>query len=62
MDSCEETYDVMVVLDQAQAHRELLAGTLPCWRCSAPQGTACDLQGLPTEDRWPRAFQSRHNA
>ena len=36
MDSCEEPYDVMVVLDQAQAHRELLAGTLPCWRCSAP--------------------------
>lgn len=36
MDACEETYDVIVVLDQAQAHRELLAGTLPCWRCSAP--------------------------
>jgi len=27
---------VIVVLDQAQAHRELLAGTLPCSRCSAP--------------------------
>jgi hypothetical protein len=36
MDACEETYDVIVVLDQAQAHRELLAGRLPCWRCSAP--------------------------
>ena len=36
MDSCKETYDVMVVLDQAQAHRELLAGTLACWRCCAP--------------------------
>jgi hypothetical protein len=36
MDACEEPYDVIVVLDQAQAHRELLAGTLPCWRCSGP--------------------------
>lgn len=27
---------MIVVLDQAQAHRELLAGTLPCSRCSAP--------------------------
>lgn len=36
VDACEETYDVIVVLDQAQAHRELLAGSLACWRCSAP--------------------------
>jgi hypothetical protein len=36
MDACEEPYDVIVVLDQAQAHRELLAGTLPCWRCAGP--------------------------
>lgn len=27
---------MIVVLDQAQAHRELLAGTLPCSRCSEP--------------------------
>ena len=27
---------MIVVLDQAQAHRELDAGLLPCWRCSAP--------------------------
>jgi hypothetical protein len=36
MDACEEPYDVIVVLDQGQAHRELLAGSLPCWRCSGP--------------------------
>lgn len=27
---------MIVVLDEAQAHRELTAGTLPCLRCSAP--------------------------
>ena len=27
---------MIVVLDQAQAHRKLTAGTLPCWRCSGP--------------------------
>ena len=36
-----ESYDVMVVLDQAQAHRELLAGTLPCWRCCAAALLRC---------------------
>ena len=45
---------MIVVLDQAQAHRELLAGTLSCWRCSGPPGSwgyrtiAAEL-GLPAD-------------